>query len=182
MIISKTPFRVSFFGGGTDYPDWFHHNGGAVVSTTINKYCYISIRKLPPFFEHNHRIVHSKIELVEGIDEIEHPVVNDAAFAVWGWGGVALLAGRPDRSLVGVVATLALFVALCAPLCVPLFWAEGLGVSGGRGATSLALMGVTLVPAIGTGLVHAPLPKRTFDDGVMWLIVQIGALWAIVAW
>ena len=105
-----------------------------------------------------------------------------AAFAVWGWGGVALLAGRPDRSLVGVVATLALFVALCAPLCVPLFWAEGLGVSGGRGATSLALMGVTLVPAIGTGLVHAPLPKRTFDDGVMWLIVQIGALWAIVAW
>lgn len=105
-----------------------------------------------------------------------------AAFAVWGWGGVALLAGRPDRSLAGVVATLALFVALCAPLCVPLFWAEELGVSGARGATSLAVMGVTLVPAVGAVLVHAPLPKRTFDDGVMWLIVQIGALWAIVAW
>lgn len=105
-----------------------------------------------------------------------------AAFAVWGWGGVALLAGRPEPSLAGVVATLALFVALCAPVCVPLFWAEGLGVSDGRGATSLALMGVTIVPAIGTVLIHAPLPKRTFDDGVMWLIVQIGALWAIVAW
>lgn len=103
-----------------------------------------------------------------------------AAFAVWGWGGVALLAGRPERSMAGVVATLALFVVLCAPLCAPLFWAEGLGVSAGRGASALALTGVTLVPVIGTVLVHAPLPKRTFDDGVMWLIVQIGALWAIV--
>ena len=105
-----------------------------------------------------------------------------AACAAGGGGGVALLAGRPERSLAGIAATLALFVALCAPLCVPLFWAEALGVSGVRGATSLALTGVTLVPVIGTGLVHAPLPTRTFDDGVMWLIVQIGALWAIVAW
>ena len=76
MIISKTPFRVSFFGGGTDYPDWFYKYGGAVVSTTINKYCYISVRELPPFFEHNHRIVYSKVELVNDIDAIEHPVVR----------------------------------------------------------------------------------------------------------
>jgi len=76
MIISKTPFRISFFGGGTDYPGWFLEHGGAVVSTAIDKYCYISVRRLPPFFEHSHRIVHSKIELVSTVDEIEHPVVR----------------------------------------------------------------------------------------------------------
>ena len=53
MIISKTPFRISFFGGGTDYPDWYLENGGSVLSTTIDKYCYISARHLPPFFDHN---------------------------------------------------------------------------------------------------------------------------------
>ena len=76
MIISKTPFRVSFFGGGTDFPEWFLENDGEVVSMSINKYCYISVRKLPPFFEHRHRIVYSKIENVHNIDEIEHPVVK----------------------------------------------------------------------------------------------------------
>jgi D-glycero-alpha-D-manno-heptose-7-phosphate kinase len=76
MIISKTPFRVSFFGGGTDYPTWFEKNGGAVLSTTIDKYCYISIRYLPPFFEHKHRIVYSTIENVKTINKIRHPVVR----------------------------------------------------------------------------------------------------------
>lgn len=76
MIISRTPFRVSFFGGGTDYPVWFKENGGAVLATTINKYCYISCRHLPPFFEHKHRIVYSKIEMVKTNDEIIHPVVR----------------------------------------------------------------------------------------------------------
>ena len=76
MIISKTPFRVSFFGGGTDFPEWFLENDGEVVSMSINKYCYISVRKLPPFFEHRHRIVYSKIENVHAVDEIEHPVVK----------------------------------------------------------------------------------------------------------
>jgi len=76
MIVSKTPFRISFFGGGTDYPEWFTRHGGAVISTAINKYCYISIRKLPPFFEHRHRVVYSKIELVDDIADIEHPVVR----------------------------------------------------------------------------------------------------------
>lgn len=74
--MSKTPFRVSFFGGGTDYPDWYLKHGGAVIGTTINKYCYISIRALPPFFEHKHRIVYSKVELVSNIDEIQHPSVR----------------------------------------------------------------------------------------------------------
>jgi len=76
MIISKTPFRISFFGGGTDYPVWFEKYGGAVLSTTIDKYCYINIRYLPPFFEHKHRIVYSIVENVKSSNEIKHPVVK----------------------------------------------------------------------------------------------------------
>jgi len=77
MIMSRTPFRVSLFGGGTDYPAWYREHGGAVIGTTINKYCYISFRKLPPFFEHRHRIVYSRIELPQAIDEIQHPAVRN---------------------------------------------------------------------------------------------------------
>lgn len=77
MIITRTPFRISFFGGGTDYPAWYRENGGAVLSTTIDKYCYITCRRLPPFFEHKHRIVYSKFELVNSIDEIIHPAVRE---------------------------------------------------------------------------------------------------------
>lgn len=76
MIITRTPFRISFFGGGTDYPAWFRENGGAVLATTINKYCYITCRYLPPFFVHKHRIVYSRIENVREISEIEHPAVR----------------------------------------------------------------------------------------------------------
>jgi D-glycero-alpha-D-manno-heptose-7-phosphate kinase len=76
MIISRTPFRISFFGGGTDYPAWYQEHGGAVVGMAINKYCYISVRRLPPFFEHRSRIVYSKVELVREIDEIQHPAVR----------------------------------------------------------------------------------------------------------
>lgn len=76
MIISRTPFRVSFFGGGTDYPAWYEKNEGAVLSTAIDKYCYITIRYLPPFFEHKHRIVYSYIENVKDTDEIRHPAVK----------------------------------------------------------------------------------------------------------
>ena len=75
MIISRTPFRVSFFGGGTDYPAWYEKNGGAVLSATINKYCYISCRYLPPFFDNKYRFVWSKIDLAKTIDEIQHPAV-----------------------------------------------------------------------------------------------------------
>lgn len=77
MIISRTPFRISFFGGGTDYPAWYKNNKGAVLSTTIDKYCYISCRRLPPFFEYKHRIVYSKSEHVNKIDEIVHPAVRE---------------------------------------------------------------------------------------------------------
>lgn len=77
MIISKTPFRISFFGGGTDYPAWYSENGGKVLSTTIDKYCYISCRYLPPFFKHKHRIVYSLIENVKETSEIKHPSVRE---------------------------------------------------------------------------------------------------------
>ena len=76
MIISRTPFRVSFFGGGTDYPAWYREHGGAVLSTTIDKYCYISVRNLPPFFEHSFRVVYSIVENVRKIEEIQHPAVR----------------------------------------------------------------------------------------------------------
>ena len=84
MIITRTPFRISFFGGGTDYPGWYREHGGAVLATTIDKYCYISLRCLPPFFEHKHRIVYSRIENVHHNDEIEHPAVR----AVLNWANV----------------------------------------------------------------------------------------------
>jgi len=76
MIISRTPFRISFFGGGTDYPTWFREHGGAVVGTAIDKYCYISVRRLPPFFEHRSRIVYSQVELITDHAEIRHPAVR----------------------------------------------------------------------------------------------------------
>ncbi len=79
MIISRTPYRVSFFGGGTDYPVWFREHGGAVLAAAINHYCYITCRFMPPFFEHASRIVWSKIELVDRPSEIEHPAIRAAA-------------------------------------------------------------------------------------------------------
>lgn len=77
MIISRTPFRISFFGGGTDYPIWFKEHGGAVLATTINKYCYISGRYLPPFFDYKTRVIYSKMESVKDHAEIDHPSVRE---------------------------------------------------------------------------------------------------------
>ena len=77
MIISKTPYRISFFGGGSDYPAWYLNNGGSVLSTTIDKYIYISCRYLPPFFEHKYRIVWSQIENVKDINHIKHRSVKE---------------------------------------------------------------------------------------------------------
>lgn len=78
MIITRTPFRISFFGGGTDFPAWYQEHGGAVLSTTIDRYCYVSLRKLPPFFDYKHKIVFfSKQEAFDTVDEIEHPAVRE---------------------------------------------------------------------------------------------------------
>src|ERR1700679_1469356 len=77
MIITRTPFRISFFGGGTDYPVWYEKHGGAVLSTTIDKYCYITCRRYPPFFEDKVRVVWSKIELVKQAADLEHPTARE---------------------------------------------------------------------------------------------------------
>ena len=78
MIITKTPFRISFFGGGTDYPDWYNTNGGSAISAAINKYCYVSIRYLPPFFDYKYRIRYFKNELCASLKDIRHPTVRES--------------------------------------------------------------------------------------------------------
>lgn len=78
MIITQTPFRVSLLGGGTDMPSWYRDNPGSVVSFSIDKYCYLTTRNLPPFFKHNYRIAYSKVETTKSVDEIEHPVVRES--------------------------------------------------------------------------------------------------------
>jgi len=79
MIITRTPFRISFFGGGTDYPSWFEFNGGHVISAAIDKYSYILLRELPPFFSFKNRIRYFSEENTQSISEISHPVVREAA-------------------------------------------------------------------------------------------------------
>lgn len=78
MIITKTPFRMSFFGGGTDMPEFFIENGGAVLSTTFDKYCYVNVRHLPRFFDYTTELSYSKTERVTNINEIKHPAIRNA--------------------------------------------------------------------------------------------------------
>jgi len=79
MVITRTPLRVSFFGGGTDLPGWFKTNGGAVLSTTINKFLFISMRRMPPYWEFKNRFVYgSKTETVNSLEEIDHPAIREA--------------------------------------------------------------------------------------------------------
>ena len=78
MIISKTPYRISFFGGGTDYPEWFEKNYGEVLNCTIDKHIYLTCRKLPNFFKHKYRVVYSNIELCKEIKNIKHPAIKFA--------------------------------------------------------------------------------------------------------
>lgn len=78
MIITKTPFRMSFFGGGTDMPAFFNEHGGAVLSTTFDKYCYVNLRHLPRFFEYSTELSYAKIERVTAVDDIAHPAIRNA--------------------------------------------------------------------------------------------------------
>ena len=78
MIYTKTPFRMSFLGGGTDYEPFFREHGGSVLSTTFDKYCYVSVRHLPRFFEHRNQLTYSRIERTRTVEEIEHPMVRNA--------------------------------------------------------------------------------------------------------
>ena len=76
MIVSRTPFRVSFFGGGTDFPQWYEKNDGHVISTTINKYCYINLRNLPPFFNYNYSFRYRQTENLKHYSQTEHPSIK----------------------------------------------------------------------------------------------------------
>lgn len=78
MIITRSPFRMSFFGGGTDYPPFFEEHGGSVLSTTFDKYCYTTVRHLPPFFDYRNQLTYSVIERVVLREEIRHPMVREA--------------------------------------------------------------------------------------------------------
>nr|WP_305182377.1 kinase [uncultured Schaedlerella sp.] len=78
MVITKTPFRMSFFGGGTDMEEYFKRHGGAVLSSTFDKYCYVNVRHLPPFFEYRTELVYSKTERVCAVQDIQHPAIRNA--------------------------------------------------------------------------------------------------------
>jgi D-glycero-alpha-D-manno-heptose-7-phosphate kinase len=107
MIITRTPFRVSFFGGGTDYPAWYREHGGAVLSTTIDKYCYLTCRYLPPFFDYKSQIIWSRIEHVGSHDEIQHPAVRACLKHVGMEDGIAIHhdGDLPARSGLGSSST-----------------------------------------------------------------------------
>lgn len=77
MIISRTPFRISFFGGGSDHPEWYKHHNGKVLSTTFDKYCYLNVRKLSPFFDYKYRISYSELEIKNKREDIKHPAVRE---------------------------------------------------------------------------------------------------------
>ena len=78
MIITQTPFRMSFFGGGTDFPGFYREHGGAVLSTTFDKYCYVNVRHLPRFFDYSTELSYSKTERVTNVDDIQHPAIREA--------------------------------------------------------------------------------------------------------
>jgi len=118
MIISRTPFRVSFFGGGTDYPAWYREHAGAVLSAAINKYCYITCRYLPPFFDYKYRIRYFQREEASRIDEIQHPSVRECLIFSGLDKGIDIVhhADLPARSGLGSSSTftVGLLHALCA--------------------------------------------------------------------
>src|SRR5215467_12866549 len=118
MIITSTPLRISFFGGGTDYPIWYREHGGSVLATTINKCCYITCRQLPPFFEYHSRISYSKVENVNSNDAIEHPSVRGCLQFLGIDGGIEIhhVADLPAKTGLGTSSafTVGLLLALYA--------------------------------------------------------------------
>jgi D-glycero-alpha-D-manno-heptose-7-phosphate kinase len=112
MIISRTPFRISFFGGGGDYPAFYEEHGGAVLSTAINKYCYINLRYLPPFFKHKYRIRYTEREEVNDINEIKHPSVRECMkFLQWN-DGVEIVHSSDLPSMSGIGSSSSFTVGL----------------------------------------------------------------------
>lgn len=104
MVISKTPFRISFFGGGTDLPKWYNENGGSVISTSINKHCFVFGKRIPPFLDYNYRIVYSQQELLKNLEDIDHPAVRESLrFMNWGDKKIEIIhsGDLPSRSGLG---------------------------------------------------------------------------------
>jgi len=103
MIITRTPFRVSLLGGGSDYPEFFLEHGGATIVTTINQYCYLTVNRLSPFFEHSIRVSYSRTELVKGVCEIQHPLVRECLSFLKLESGVEIthIADLPGRTGLG---------------------------------------------------------------------------------
>jgi D-glycero-alpha-D-manno-heptose-7-phosphate kinase len=102
MIITRTPFRISFFGGGTDYPVYYKEYGGSCLSATINKYCYISCRNLPPFFDHKYLIRYSRKEVVKRIEDIQHPSVRECLKFIGYENGIELIHTADIPALSGI--------------------------------------------------------------------------------
>ena len=115
MIITQTPFRMSFFGGGTDMESFFRENGGAVLSTTFDKYCYVNVRHLPRFFDYSTELSYSKTERVTCIEDIQHPAIRNAMKML-------------DISLMRDVSLMSRLQlrAICLMLRVPAFWTSSL--------------------------------------------------------
>lgn len=103
MIISRTPFRISFFGGGTDYPEYYNEFGGATLSTTIDKYCYISVHRLTPFFKHRYRASYAKTESVMNPEEFQHPLIRESLLHLTFEEGIEIshVADLPGRTGLG---------------------------------------------------------------------------------
>ncbi len=136
MIITRTPLRMSFFGGGTDYPAWYRDNGGAVLATTINKYCYINCRYQPPFFESRYRIAYRKIELCRSIEEIQHPSVRACLAHLGIREGIEMVYAGDLPANSGLGSSSSFTVGLLNALCA----LKGKMVS----ATSLAMQAIEL--------------------------------------
>src|SRR5262245_62694485 len=113
MIIVRTPLRVSFFGGGTDHPTWFNRpERGAVISTTINKYIYVQLRRLPDVFDFNYRIAWGMLEEVKALNEIKHPVVRELLKHYGADSGYEILYNADLPSKTGLGSSSAFTVAL----------------------------------------------------------------------
>lgn len=121
FVTTRTPYRISFFGGGTDFPDYFNKYDGEVLSTTIDKYCYIHVKKLQPFFDYNFRVIYSKIELCKHAKDIKHPSVknvlkflnlNSKKFEIFHQGDLPAMSGTGSSSAftVGLLNCLSTFI------------------------------------------------------------------------
>jgi D-glycero-alpha-D-manno-heptose-7-phosphate kinase len=112
MIITRTPFRISFFGGGTDYPIFYNEHGGSVLSTTINKYCYITVRYLPPFFDHQYRIRYDVREDTQTPDQIKHPSVRECLKFIGSKRGIEMIHTSDIPAMSGIGSSSSFTVGL----------------------------------------------------------------------